>query len=586
MEEWNPQVLNDHLANFSYIGEYVPCDSDWTVYKKFASDTVNSIKYPHFHRWLNHLKFLEGEPKLKSLSDTSGTSLLHAVYETAKSWSSVEKMDNSGLPQNLLHYLEKHHQFDTFEYATAAREDHQKVVGAVKSLKAVEGLVETEERVSKTFELTAEGNEMVENGSHEAKIFLFVGPNGIDQAELMKLPFGKVGISKALASGWIAVDKTARTVRLVRKVETINDKVQNELKMVLEGNMQKLDMKTLNELKKRKLMTEINIKSYLVKKGTAFSTVLSKPEVDLTADMINSGSWRKKMFKKYNFDALGMMPAGGHLHPLMKVRNEFRQIFFQMGFVEMPTNRYVESSFWNFDALFQPQQHPARDAHDTFFLSDPEKSFSFPEDYLQRVKKVHAEGGYGSRGYNYDWKLEEAQRNVLRTHTTAISAHQLYKLAKEGFKSTKMFSIDRVFRNETLDATHLAEFHQVEGVVAERNLTLGHVMGLFTEFFRKCGITNLRFKPTYNPYTEPSMEIFAFHEGLGKWVEIGNSGMFRPEMLLPMGLPVDVNVAGYGLSLERPTMIRYGIDNIRDLFGPKVDLRMIYENPICCLDKN
>ncbi|KAK6113322.1 phenylalanine--tRNA ligase alpha subunit [Brugia pahangi] len=581
MEKWNPQVLNDHLANFSYIGEYSLCDSDWIVYKKFASVTINPIKYPHFHRWLNHLKILK-----TFLSDIPESSSLNAICETRMSPSGIEETGDASLPQNLLYHLEKHQHFETFEYATAAKEDHQKVVGAVKSLEAVEGLVETEERISKTFELTDEGNEMVKNGSHEAKIFLFVGPSGIDQAELMKLPYGKVGISKAIASGWVAIDKTGGTVRLVRKVDTISDKVQSQLKLILEGNVQKLDVKTLNELKKRKLVTEINIKSYLVKKGSAFSTVLSKPEVDLTADMINSNSWRKKIFKKYNFDALGMMPTGGHLHPLMKVRNEFRQIFFQMGFVEMPTNRYVESSFWNFDALFQPQQHPARDAHDTFFLSDPEKSFSFPEDYLQRVKNVHTEGGYGSKGYNYDWKLEEAQKNVLRTHTTAVSAHQLYKLAKEGFKPTKMFSIDRVFRNETLDATHLAEFHQVEGVIAERNLSLAHVMGLFTEFFRKCGITNLRFKPTYNPYTEPSMEIFAFHDGLGKWVEIGNSGMFRPEMLLPMGLPADVNVAGYGLSLERPTMIRYGIDNIRDLFGPKVDLRMIYENPICCLDKN
>uniref|UniRef100_A0A0R3RH18 phenylalanine--tRNA ligase n=1 Tax=Elaeophora elaphi TaxID=1147741 RepID=A0A0R3RH18_9BILA len=547
---------------------YSPCDSDWIVYKKFASDTVSPSKYPHFHRWLNHLKSLEGKE----------------TYEMPP--SGAEETGDANLPQNLLHHLEKHHQFDTFEYATATGEDHQKIIGAVKSLEALEGLVETEERISKTFGLTSEGNEMIENGSHEAKVFLLVGPNGIGQTELMKLPFGKVGISKAIAFGWIAIDKTTGTVRLVRKVEKIDDKVQNELKMILEGNAEKLDAKTVNELKKRKLMTEINIKSYLVKKGSAFSTVLSKPDVDLTADMIISGSWRKKIFKKYNFDALGMMPTGGHLHPLMKVKNEFRQIFFQMGFAEMPTNKYVESSFWNFDALFQPQQHPARDAHDTFFLSDPERSFNFPEDYLQRVKKVHAEGGYGSKGYNYDWKLEEAQKNVLRTHTTAVSAHQLYKLAKEGFKPTKMFSIDRVFRNETLDATHLAEFHQVEGIVADRNLTLAHVMGLFTEFFRKCGITNLRFKPTYNPYTEPSMEIFAFHEGLGKWVEIGNSGMFRPEMLLPMGLPSDVNVAGYGLSLERPTMIRYGIDNIRDLFGPKVDLRMVYENPICRLDRN
>uniref|UniRef100_A0A2K6VV45 phenylalanine--tRNA ligase n=2 Tax=Onchocerca TaxID=6281 RepID=A0A2K6VV45_ONCVO len=583
MEKWNPQLLNDHLANFSYIGEYSPCDIDWTIYRKFASEIINPIKYPHFHRWLNHLKFLE---KTISLSDTFETSLLNGVYETRMPPSGIEDAGDASLSQNLLHRLEKYHQFDTFEYATTTGEDHQKVVGAVKSLEAVEKLVETEERVSKTLELTVEGSEMVENGSHEAKVFSFIGPNGIDQTELLKLPFGKVGISKAIASGWIAIDKTAGTVRLVRKVETIKDKVQSELKMISEGNMQKLDTKTVTELKKRKLVTEISIKSYLVKKGSAFSTVLNKPEVDLTADMINNNSWRKKTFKKYNFHALGMMPTGGHLHPLMKVRNEFRQIFLQMGFVEMPANKYVESSFWNFDALFQPQQHPARDAHDTFFLSDPEKSFNFPEDYLQRVKKIHAEGGYGSKGYNYDWKLEEAQKNVLRTHTTAVSAHQLYKLANEGFKPTKMFSIDRVFRNETLDATHLAEFHQVEGVVAERNLTLAHVMGLFTTFFQKCGITNLRFKPTYNPYTEPSMEIFAFHEGLGKWVEIGNSGMFRPEMLLPMGLPADVNVAGYGLSLERPTMIRYGIDNIRDLFGPKVDLRMIYENPICYLDKN
>ncbi|KHJ81588.1 phenylalanine--tRNA ligase [Oesophagostomum dentatum] len=147
--------------------------------------------------------------------------------------------------------------------------------------------------------------------------------------------------------------------------------------------------------------------------------------------MIATGSWKNKTFKQYNFDALGVQPPCGHLHPLMKVRSEFRQIFFAMGFTEMPTNRYVESSFWNFDALFQPQQHPARDAHDTFFVSEPALSTKFPMDYLERVKTVHSKGGYGSAGYNYDWKIEEAQKNVLRTHTTAVSARQLYKLAQE-----------------------------------------------------------------------------------------------------------------------------------------------------------
>ncbi|NXN23185.1 SYFA ligase, partial [Nycticryphes semicollaris] len=223
-------------------------------------------------------------------------------------------------------------------------------------------------------------------------------------------------------------------------------------------------------------------------------------------------------------------------------------------FTEMPTNNFVESSFWNFDALFQPQQHPARDQHDTFFLQDPAEAPELPPGYTSKVKKVHSQGGYGSQGYKYDWRLEEARKNLLRTHTTSASARALYQLARqEKFSPVKYFSIDRVFRNESLDATHLAEFHQVEGVVADRGLTLGHLMGTLRQFFNKMGmewegvrggaggspgspltlslspgISQLRFKPAYNPYTEPSMEVFSYHEGLKKWVEVGNSGVFRP----------------------------------------------------------
>jgi len=190
----------------------------------------------------------------------------------------------------------------------------------------------------------------------------------------------------------------------------------------------------------------------------------------------------------------------------------------------------------------------------------------------------------------------------------------LYKLAKqEKFVPTKYFSIDRVFRNEALDATHLAEFHQIEGLIADYDLSLGDLIGILEIFFKKLGkqysfffsllfyknkstnknknknkkgMNRLRFKPAYNPYTEPSMEVFAFHEGLNKWIEIGNSGVFRPEMLLPMGLPPTVSVIAWGLSLERPTMIKYGINNIRDLCGHKIDLNVVQANPICRLEKN
>ena len=276
-----------------------------------------------------------------------------------------------------------------------------------------------------------------------------------------------------------------------------------------------------------------------------------------------------------------------------------------------------------------PQQHPARDQQDTFFISDPPvadkprpdpleiqhlPNGSLPEhtaddppllnyeQYWNDVKEVHQNGKYGSIGYRYPYSDDESLKLVLRTHTTAISTYMLYKLAANP-RPARYFSIDRVFRNESVDATHLAEFHQVEGVIADYGLTLGGLIGFMEVFFAKMGIHKLRFKPAYNPYTEPSMEIFGFHEGLDKWVEIGNSGMFRPEMLEPMGLPKDMRVYGWGLSLERPTMIkydselsafadvtnvtcRYAVKNIRELLGHKVDLNFVENNPAVRLERD
>lgn len=390
-----------------------------------------------------------------------------------------------------------------------------------------------------------------------------------------------------MSHGWIVIDKSGGAPVVRRKVPSIDDVVQQHLVELTSGKGDSIPDSVKNDYKKRKLMVEQVIKSFIITKGPEFTTVLKKLETDLTSDMLVSGAWKDLKFKDYNFEALGAPPAAGHLHPLLKVRSEVVANFVQMGFQEMPTNNYVESSFWNFDALFQPQQHPARDAQDTFFITNPATSTKFPAEYLERVKKAHEQGGNGSIGYRYEWKLDDAQKNVLRTHTTAVSARMLYKLANQegGFKPVKYFSIDKVFRNETLDATHLAEFNQVEGVIAGVDITLGDLMGVIGGFFEKMGLTEIEYKPAYNPYTEPSMEIFCFHKGLGKWIEIGNSGMFRREMLDPMNIPANVNVHGFGLSLERPTMIKYGFKNIRDLVGPKVDLKMVQESPMCRLDK-
>ncbi|KZC15056.1 PREDICTED: phenylalanine--tRNA ligase alpha subunit [Dufourea novaeangliae] len=486
------------------------------------------------------------------------------------------------LNDQILDYLDEQGEVNSLVLADVFKENHQKIIGAIKSLEAIGDLITTKQVNERKWELTSEGQHVVSYGSHEAAIYNAIPDDGMPQVEILQsVPFAKVGFSKALLAGWIEMDKSSGIPIVKKKVSSITDVTQNHLK-----DIANLTDRLRSDYKKRKLIQETVIKSIQVRKGLNFTTKVEKLETELTADLLVNGAWKTKKFKPYNFSALGSALEIGHLHPLLKVRSEFRKIFLEMGFTEMPTNNYVESSFWNFDALFQPQQHPARDSHDTFFISEPSHSTKFPMGYLEKVKKVHSEGGYGSIGYHYDWKIEEAQKNLLRTHTTAVSARMLYKLMEQGeFKPVKYFSIDRVFRNETLDATHLAEFHQIEGVVADYNLTLGDLIGILYEFFKKLDITQLEFKPAYNPYTEPSMEIFCYHNGLNKWIEIGNSGMFRPEMLLPMGLPANVNVIAWGLSLERPTMIKYGINNIRDLVGSKVDMEMVYNNPICRLNK-
>ncbi|KAL2041893.1 hypothetical protein N7G274_005080 [Stereocaulon virgatum] len=460
--------------------------------------------------------------------------------------------------------------------------------------------------------LTAEAEGVAAHGSPEAKVFEAVS-KAMEGLKITDLPKAvgqenaNIGQGKALKAGWITKDKDLLRARAKSITDTSREQLQT-----IQYTRTYPDPKVLNDLRKRKLVKMQKVISYKFSKGTKFAKEFVKEETDLTADMLASGTWNTVRFKPYNFKSMGAPTMSGALHPLNKVRTEFRQIFFEMGFEEMPTNRYVETGFWNFDALFVPQQHPARDQQDTFFISDPpvadkprpdplatqhlpngslsEHSADDPpqlnyEQYWNDVKEVHQNGKYGSIGYRYPYSEDESLKLVLRTHTTAISTYMLYKLAANP-RPARYFSIDRVFRNESVDATHLAEFHQVEGVIADYGLTLGGLIGFMEVFFAKMGIHKLRFKPAYNPYTEPSMEIFGFHEGLDKWVEIGNSGMFRPEMLEPMGLPKDMRVYGWGLSLERPTMIKYAVKNIRELLGHKVDLNFVESNPAVRLERD
>lgn len=450
--------------------------------------------------------------------------------------------------------------------------DHDKLVGVIKSLEA-DGWTTSTSTKREGWKMTAEAEKYVAEGSPEVQVFNFIKSRGSTTKEAIEEALGdtgKIGCGTAMKNRWIALDKATKA--FTPSCDSVSDDVQADLRALSSLPKEKLDA-----LKKRKLIAPTSTTAFKVMKTAQFGQK-SKAVAEVTEDMLVKGTWKDQDFKPLNFNqASGLRCKGGALHPLMKVRSEIRNILLLMGFEEMPTNQWVESSFWNFDTLFQPQQHPARDAHDTFFVETPSRAQDLPADYLEEVRTMHERGGRGSTGWRYDWSEDEARKNLLRTHTTSVSSRTLHKLAEEYkrtgvFTPRKYFSIDRVFRNETLDHTHLAEFHQVEGFIADRNLGLGHLIGVLKEFFLRIGVTQLRFKPAYNPYTEPSMEIFGFHKLLNKTVELGNSGVFRPEMLLPMGLPEDVTVVAWGIGLERTAARMYGIKGIRELFSHEVDV--------------
>jgi phenylalanyl-tRNA synthetase alpha chain len=245
-------------------------------------------------------------------------------------------------------------------------------------------------------------------------------------------------------------------------------------------------------------------------------------------------------------------------HPLTDIVDEVREIFVSLGFSELVGNS-TQSSFWNFDALFIPQDHPAREMQDTFYLKDlSTKSVATPKQ-IKQVDAAH------QNGWHYDWHLGTAKRMVLRTHTTCVT---IKALADQKYDEARLFSIGRVFRNEKVSYKHLVEFNQVEGVVVGKNVTLQDLMGLQMEFYRKMGIKKAKFWPTFFPYTEPSLQSMIYNERLGKWVELFGMGIFRPEVTKPLGIKNPVLAWGGGI--ERIAMLKYGLDDVRELYNNKL----------------
>ncbi|MFH0870802.1 MAG: phenylalanine--tRNA ligase subunit alpha [archaeon] len=317
------------------------------------------------------------------------------------------------------------------------------------------------------------------------------------------------------------------------------------------------------------------IKAVLAKPQYSLSSDshITKTENRLTPEMLKTGSWKKKEFRAYDLSFDVPKIQRGKRHFVNQAISSAKRIWLDLGFREM-TGSMVQTSFWNFDALFTAQDHPVRDMQDTFFIKDP-KTGTLPEKKLvEKVRKAHESGGdTGSAGWQYDWSEDEAKKNVLRTHTTALSARTVASLKKEDLP-VKYFALGKCFRNETLDWAHLFEFNQTEGIVVDENANFRHLLGYLKAFFRKMGYEKARFRPAYFPYTEFSVEIDVYHPVHQKWFELGGAGIFRPEVVKPM-LGIDVPVLAWGPGFDRIIIEYFKITDIRDLY--KNDLKQLRE---------
>jgi len=445
------------------------------------------------------------------------------------------------------------------------------------------GLATLRDETESEYVLTAEGRKYAAEGLPERVIHDSLSAKGVWLSELKTRFPGTVNIAMGWLrqKNWAAFEKKDDdTIVIPRKAEAGPD--EEILKsLAVDRVPEDVDAKAMKSLIRRNLIVLVERKEKFI--GiTPAGLELKRAGVELieeagqlTPGMIASGSWQGKTFRRFDLGAPVLVEYGGRPHILRMGMDAVKRTLIEMGFKEMG-GPIVDAEFYVNDLLFMPQDHPARTHWDQFNLKEPKYIHHLPKDLVGRVKEVHEDGGQaGSMGWSYDWSEAVAKKLVLRGHTTSLTARYL---ARYKNPPQKYFSVEPVFRNDTIDQTHLLEFCQIEGWVMDHHLSVKDLMGTFKEFYSRFNIADLKFKPTYNPYTEPSLEIYGRHPRTGRWIEIGNTGMFRDEMLWPYGIESDV--MAWGLALERLMMILYGYTDIRDLHGPLCNINFLRNVPV------
>ncbi len=450
------------------------------------------------------------------------------------------------------------------------------------------------EQVNKLTELTCteEGQVCVSKGLPERRVLAIFPENG--GRIRVDLAVEKAGLGREFApivtgwitrKGWGKIERDDSQLFLVvdRRPEKDDDEELIEkvagrslLLEELPENLQRAAQRLLKRsILKSKYRSDRNVQ--ITQPGLeAVPAEIPRNEVSsLTGDMIASGEWERVRLRSYNVSSPVPPVRPGKYHPYARFLRLVKRKLVALGFQEM-VGPLVEPAFINCDCLFMPQDHPAREIHDLYYLKDPEStSLEGWGRVVDRVARTHENGWKtGSTGWGYKYSKKEASKLILRSHGTALSVRTL--LSKDLRIPGKYFALARCYRPEFLDKTHLTEFNQVEGIVVGEGLNLRSLLGVLELFAREvAGADRIRFKPDYFPFTEPSVELQAYKQGYG-WLEFGGSGIFRPEVTGPLG--VKVPVIAWGLGIDRLYMMSRKIHDIRQLFTP--DLNWIREQKV------
>jgi phenylalanyl-tRNA synthetase alpha chain len=407
-------------------------------------------------------------------------------------------------------------------------------------------LADVSETIKISSSLGKNGLDSLKNGLPERRLVNLVkdGPKTFDEIRSsLQGPDFNAAIANAKKNDWISIEKMETGSKISLKQEPVQTPEELMISTIGEKTISSNPLSMFPALKP--LMERPD---FIIKHEEKTKTVsLSEPGKKIDLEKLDSGA----------IDVEADVPHvhAARIHPLKDTINEIRETFVHLGFSEILGN-LSQSSFWNFDALFTPQDHPARELQDTFYLKDLNAKQLATPAQIKNVSNAH------KKGWRYYWDIQEARKMVLRTHTTCVT---IKHLADKKPDEARIFSLGRVFRNEKLSFKHLAEFNQVEGVVVGKHITLRDLMGIQKEFYRKIGLTKVKFWPTFFPYTEPSLQSMVYNEKLGKWIELFGMGIFRPEVTKPLGITKPVLAWGGGI--ERIAMLKFGLDDVREFYN-------------------